>query len=61
MSASRSNVFFWTRKGAIGPEGIAFRWHDIGRGGVDVDVGAIGASCLMRVDISIAVKSNAPR
>lgn len=45
--------------GAIGPEGMLSGGTTSGGGGADVDLGAAGASCLIRVDINIAVKSNA--
>ena len=43
--------------GAIGPEGMLSGGTT--SGGVDVDLGMAGASCLIRVDINMAVKSNA--
>ena len=45
--------------GAIGPDGILSGGTTSGGGGIDVDVGAAGASCLIRVDINMAAKSNA--
>ena len=45
--------------GAIGPEGMLSGGTTSGGGEKDVvDLGAVGASCLIRVDINIAVKSN---
>jgi hypothetical protein len=45
--------------GAIGPEGMLSSGSTSGGGGIDVDLGAVGASCLIRVDINMAAKSNA--
>jgi len=45
--------------GAIGPEGMLSRGTTSGGGGIDVDLGGAGASCLIRVDINMAAKSNA--
>lgn len=45
--------------GAIGPEGMLSGGTTSGGGGPAVDLGAAGASSLIRVDISMAVKSNA--
>jgi hypothetical protein len=50
---------FWSMMGAIGPEGMLSGGTTSGGGEVDVDPGAAGASCLIRVDINMAAKSNA--
>ena len=44
--------------GAIGPEGMLSGGTTSGGGEIEVDLGAAGASCLIRVDINIAVKSS---
>ena len=50
---------FGSMMGAIGPEGMLSGGTTSGRGGIDVDLGAAGASCLIRVDINMAAKSKA--
>jgi hypothetical protein len=50
---------FGPAMGAIGPDGILSGGTTSGGDGTDVDFGAVGASCLIRVDINMAAKSNA--